>query len=754
MIPAEIALTDGRMLEVQLESFSVRQLALTLAGGAAPLSVDRVAYVAFRKTGDTQPATDDTMLCAYRIHLAGGHLLVVRMRGVDAEGGTLGFYSWPVDSESEIRARFIYRAAVQMLEEDTLTGDLLVSAGHVSERDVAEALATQQVRLGTILAEQANIPADLLEAAAEQQKLKHTLIGVLLIDAGLATPAQVESALAEQARRRDRKLGEILVDHGAIREDSLIEVLGRKFKLPIVDLSTFAIDPAAAHAIPREVIERYGVLPIAADGRRVTIAISDPLVRDLHNILGFTLRTKRFVQVLAPASQLREHVAAFLARPVPANRTLAPTAPAEPGTETAPILRSTLKRPEPAVSPEPPENENETIGLANQIILDGFKAGASDIHIEPNGDENNVVVRFRVDGDCRTHMELPPATRATLIARLKILANLDISERRKPQDGKIRFKLPDRWIELRVATIPTVGGNEDVVMRILAGSKPLPIDQAGLSTMNLYNLRQIIAQPYGLFLCVGPTGSGKTTTLHSVLGAMNTPDTKIWTAEDPVEITQAGLRQVQIQHKVGMDFATVLRAFLRADPDVIMVGEMRDKETASIGVEASLTGHMVLSTLHTNGAPETVSRLLDMGLDPFNFADALLGVLAQRLARRLCKECRRRGPMTEADYDQFAERYGQRDWFTLNGPWTSAKTMWTAQGCPKCNGTGYKGRVALHELMTLDDDLKPFIQQRKPVAELRLAAAAKGMRSLVQDGIEKVLAGDTDLAQVLSVCSK
>lgn len=746
MIEAELALTDGRTLAVQLESFSARQVLITMVGGAPPLPIDKIAYIAFFRGVHPKPVTREAALCAYRLHLAGGHMLVVRLRADDISGMNLGFYAWPVDSESPFRTTFVYRDAVHMVEDNELTGDLLVAAGEVTGADVEGALAEQQVRLGTLLHEREHIPMDLVEAAAAEQATKHARIGEVLIAAGLATQEQVDAAVAEQVRRRDTRIGEILVGKGAMSEDMLVQLLGRKFNLPIVDLTTYPIDPAAITALPREIIERYGVLPIAMDARRVTVAISDPLVRDLHNILGFTLRTRRFTQVLAPASQLRRHVAAFLAG------TPVPRPPIAPGHGKKP---SASPSPNDGRQPEvSPEVENETIGLANQIILDGIRAGASDIHIEPNGEEGKVVVRFRVDGECRLHIELPPSSRATLTARLKILANLDISERRKPQDGKIRFRVQDKWVELRVATLPTVNGNEDVVMRILAGSIPLPVDKIGLSTLNLYNLRQIIAQPYGLFLCVGPTGSGKTTTLHSVLSALNTPDTKIWTAEDPVEITQAGLRQVQVQPKGGMDFATALRAFLRADPDVIMVGEMRDKETASIAVEASLTGHLVLSTLHTNGAPETVGRLLDMGLDPFNFADALLGVLAQRLARRLCKECKRQTSMSQDDYDHLSGRFGDAAWVALVGPWSETQRMWTAVGCPTCAGTGYKGRVALHELMVVDDALKPLIQQRRPVAELRVVASGRGMQSLVQDGISKVLAGDTDLAQVLSVCSR
>ncbi|MBI5410520.1 MAG: GspE/PulE family protein, partial [Nitrospirae bacterium] len=281
-------------------------------------------------------------------------------------------------------------------------------------------------------------------------------------------------------------------------------------------------------------------------------------------------------------------------------------------------------------------NDNAIVRLAYKIIADAYRMGASDIHIEPYGEKSEAEVRYRVDGNCIEYMKIPASNRRAIVSRLKIMANLDIAERRKPQDGKIKFRLGEnKEIELRVATIPTSGvGNEDIVMRILAASEPLPLDKMGFSERNLRELKAIAEKPYGIILCVGPTGSGKTTTLHSVLGYINKPDTKIWTAEDPVEITQDGLRQVQVQPKIGFTFAMAMRAFLRADPDVIMVGEMRDKETADTGIEASLTGHLVLSTLHTNSAVETVTRLLDMGCDPFSFADAMLGVLAQRLCRR------------------------------------------------------------------------------------------------------------------------
>jgi type II secretory ATPase GspE/PulE/Tfp pilus assembly ATPase PilB-like protein len=375
--------------------------------------------------------------------------------------------------------------------------------------------------------------------------------------------------------------------------------------------------------------------------------------------------------------------------------------------------------------------------------------------VEPNGKEGKVRVRFRIDGDCVSYQELPAVHRGAVVARIKIMALLDISERRKPQDGKIRFKIGDRNVELRVATIPTVNGNEDVVLRILAASKPRPLAEMGLSQRNLAAMTHLVQQPYGLVLCVGPTGSGKTTTLHSALAAINTMDRKIWTAEDPVEITQAGLRQVLVHTKIGFTFAHAMRAFLRADPDVIMVGEMRDHETASTAVEASLTGHLVLSTLHTNSAPETITRLLDMGLEPFSFADALLGVLAQRLARALCTSCREVRQGTKEEYADLDRAYGpglleKEHGITPN----EAFLTWHPKGCNACGHTGYKGRTAIHELLVNDDTIRALMGRKASVEQIRAHAIGSGMRTLMQDGVEKCLSGATDLQQVQAVCSR
>jgi len=401
------------------------------------------------------------------------------------------------------------------------------------------------------------------------------------------------------------------------------------------------------------------------------------------------------------------------------------------------------------------ENDNAIVRLANQIIADAYRQGASDIHVEPYGEKRETLVRFRVDGDCFEYMKIPQSYRRAIVSRLKIMASLDIAERRKPQDGKIKFKLSDnKEIELRVATIPTSGFNEDVVMRLLAASEPLPLDKMGFSDRNLAGIKEIAAKPYGIILCVGPTGSGKTTTLHSVLGFINTPDIKIWTAEDPVEITQYGLRQVQVQPKIDFTFAAAMRAFLRADPDVIMVGEMRDKETAEIGIEASLTGHLVMSTLHTNSAVETITRLLDMGCDSFSFADAMLGVLAQRLTRRICKDCKEQYVGTAIEYEEIRQGYGPEHWDKLGIPQDNTFRLARGKGCETCNRTGFKGRVALHELLLGSDKIKHMIQTKARTEEMLQAAIAAGMTTLMQDGVQKTLLGHTTFKEVKAVAIK
>ncbi|HSO36700.1 MAG TPA: ATPase, T2SS/T4P/T4SS family, partial [Labilithrix sp.] len=604
-------------------------------------------------------------------------------------------------------------------EKDAPLGEMLVESGLLGSQSLRRGVDTQSanrnVPLGQLLIENGDIDGAGVATAMALQARRKLRIGQILVEAGLASEEAIERALGEQKLRKGRRLGEVLVEMGVVREVDLTVTLGKKFQLRVVDLEEYRIDPAAAGQVPRELIVKYGVLPVESSAASLTVAISDPLAIDAIEFLRFHVK-RRIDEVLVTPSQLKRFVEEYLLR------SSVDSLP-QSGHHIGNLLRD--MRTEDAAAGAEVEEEDDvrdvTVGEAdggivkvvNQIIIDAFRREASDIHIEPNGKDRDVAIRFRVDGECFAYQGVPAAYRNQLIARIKIMAGLDISEHRKPQDGKIRFRLGDRTIELRVATLPTVNKNEDAVLRILASSKPLPLERMGLDARNLREVRAAIRQPYGLILCVGPTGSGKTTTLHSALGDINTADTKIWTAEDPVEITQPGLRQVQVSAKIGLTFASAMRAFLRADPDVIMVGEMRDHETASTAVEASLTGHLVLSTLHTNTAPETITRLLDMGLDPFSFGDSLVAIVAQRLTRSLCVKCRSSERGSDADFAELRRGFDEEtlatQFHTSFGP---DFRVWRARGCEACANTGYKGRLALHEVLVSNDAIRALIAQK------------------------------------------
>lgn len=721
------------------------------------LRVESLAYIAFHSAPDALPS-GESGLERYKLSVVGGEQLTVQA-APSAVSHPLGFLAYPVGLDTPFRVLFVYRHGVLAREKDAPLGAMLVSAGVLGkgelERGVAAQVAARNVPIGQILVEMKKVDKETVDEAAELQNRKRLRIGQVLVEAGLVNEADIEQALGEQKKRKGKRLGEMLVELGLLRERDLSLTLASKFDIPFVNLDEVAINAEAATQVGKELIQKFGVMPLDIDPRTLTVAISDPTSIDALEALR--VRSQRRIQeVMVTPSQLKDAVARYLAHENAAAFSSEATVTAILQGLTGDNVRGAeIEDDDAKEAGSPREDEGGIIKLVNQIILDAYRRGASDIHIEPNGKEQPTRVRFRIEGDCILYQELPPIVRNALVSRVKIISKLDISEKRKPQDGKIRFKLSDRQIELRVATIPSVNNNEDVVMRILASSKPLPLERMGLSARNLVELKRVAAQPYGLILCVGPTGSGKTTTLHSVLGYLNTVDMKIWTAEDPVEITQPGLRQVQVQPKIGFTFATAMRAFLRADPDVIMVGEMRDHETAATAVEASLTGHLVLSTLHTNSAPETITRLLDMGLDPFSFGDALVAVLAQRLARTLCPQCKVRTPGSQEEYREITALYGAElfeedlgikfgDGFQLARP----------RGCEACGNSGYKGRVGVHELLVGDPGIKRAIAEKAPVDKIRTLAIEAGMRTLLQDGIQKVLAGVTDMKQVLAVCSK
>ncbi len=403
----------------------------------------------------------------------------------------------------------------------------------------------------------------------------------------------------------------------------------------------------------------------------------------------------------------------------------------------------------------PSESDSVIVQIVNRMIAEAFAKRASDIHIEPDTVDHHVTVRFRIDGECISYEQFPYAYRAAIVSRIKIMANLDITEKRLPQDGKVRFTVPNFGdIELRVATMPTHGGVEDVVLRILTRGSIMTLEELNMSAEDLSQFLKILKKPYGLVLIVGPTGSGKTTTAHAALQILNKPNVKIWTAEDPVEITQKGLRQVQIHHKIGLNFGNAMRSFLRSDPDIILVGEMRDYETAKMGIEASTTGHLVMSTLHTNNAPETIVRLLDMGIDPIAFADSLLCILAQRLVRRLCPRCKKAYHPSREEYDDIVRSFDEKLFSRLGVAYDDRFTLYKPCGCEACNDTGYRGMSGLYELLTATDEIKHMIISRKPMLALRRISMSQGMKTLLQDGVVKVLRGETDLPEVLSVCMR
>jgi type II secretory ATPase GspE/PulE/Tfp pilus assembly ATPase PilB-like protein len=398
------------------------------------------------------------------------------------------------------------------------------------------------------------------------------------------------------------------------------------------------------------------------------------------------------------------------------------------------------------------ESSSQVVKFVDQVLVTAFRNGVSDIHVEPSVVSRKTTIRFRNDGVCHEYIQVPNSMAPAIVSRLKIMADLDIAEKRLPQDGKIKVKRKGiQEFELRISTMPTAGRFEDAVLRILTRTKTINIDDIGLNNRNLEVLKKLISRPYGMVLCVGPTGSGKTTTLHASLAHINNPEVKIWTAEDPVEITQAGLRQVQVKPKIGLDFAKIMRGFLRLDPDIIMIGEMRDRETAAIAIEASLTGHLVFSTLHTNNAPETLTRLLDMGMNPLNISDAFLGVLAQRLVRRLCKDCIEKYVVSREEFEDIRTDYGKAAFKSLMVEYNSNFKLYRSQGCEKCSGSGYKGRLGIHELIEGSPEIKLLIKRQATSHDLAKQAAKQGTTTLKQDGIQKVFQGITDIKEVRRV---
>lgn len=796
----DIQLADGRVMHERLVEFEPGMGSVVLRR-QPPHGITRVGFAKIRCIKLTHPVNyipDAAVLLGVGATERGVNngkpFMVTLTDGSKMTGTTLGFvqdetglFLFIVEADAtQVINCFVPAEQIEDVQIGPLLGEMLVEKQVVSADALALAL-NQQValrngRVGTYLAERAIISAEQLTLALQaQEKRPNVRLGEILIEAKLITSEQLGEALRIQAGQRGRRIGEILIEMGAVSMRLIQFAMSDKLGIPYVNVREFKIGAGALEAIDTAFAIRYQVLPLLRIGATLVVAVEDPLLMDFTQELrlnaGMTI-----APVIANPPDLKARIAREYSnlegrsgegRSGTATTDMSgPNATARSSNHaqtkvadlTNQLARETeqFNRSSREVAVDSRVTENTLVKLINKIIIEAHGQGASDIHIEASAGKSGTRIRLRKDGELEDYLDLPQAYSNALVSRIKVMAELDISERRHPQDGKIDFgKHGPLSIELRVAIIPTANNLEDVVLRILGGVEPLPLDQVGFSAADLGKLAKMIVRSYGLILVCGPTGSGKTTTLHSLLREINRPDIKIWTAEDPIEITQPGLRQVQVHSKIDWTFAAAMRAFLRADPDVIMVGEMRDAETTKIGIEASLTGHLVFSTLHTNSAAESVVRLLDLGMDPFNFADALVGILSQRLARKLCANCKQAHLASAAEIADLCEEYCSETkldpaavidrWQTDFGK-DGHLTLRKAVGCDACKD-GYKGRVVVYELLTSTPQVKHLIRTRGSVPELFAAAQEGGMLSLRQHAIEKVLLGVLDVVGARTVSS-
>ncbi|MDL1972920.1 MAG: type IV-A pilus assembly ATPase PilB [Deltaproteobacteria bacterium] len=554
-------------------------------------------------------------------------------------------------------------------------------------------------------------------------------LGERLIKAGIITQAQLDRALEEQKISGGR-LGYNLIRLGYIDEETLVSFLAKEFGLDTIKLRKIDIDQSLISLIPQQVAERYQVIPVSKDGNKLVVATSDPFNIFILNDLEFITEHK-IELVLAEELAVREAIDRYYGSPIPPEIL-------EELREEVPIEIRRREKEELDLEKLHAE-EAPVVKLVNHILINAIKKKASDIHIEPYKDE--LRVRYRIDGVLHDFMNMANRLEPSLTARLKIMAALDIAEKRRPQDGRIEIKVGQRDIDIRVSIIPTLYG-EKTVLRLLDKSSGIKgMEELGLSKEELNKFLWAIKRPYGMILVTGPTGSGKTTTLYAVLNKLNSKEVNILTAEDPVEYTLEGINQVQINEKIGLTFSSALRSFLRQDPDIIMVGEIRDLDTADIAIKAALTGHLVLSTLHTNDAPSTITRLLDMNIEPFLVSSSLIAIIAQRLVRVICPHCRERVRVRP----ELLTKVG----FSPE----EAKTIkvYQGKGCSSCNYTGYRGRVALFEILIVSDAIRNAILARESADKIREIAISEGMKTLRASGLEKIKIGITTIEEVLRV---
>jgi type II secretory ATPase GspE/PulE/Tfp pilus assembly ATPase PilB-like protein len=660
-----------------------------------------------------------------------------------------GFYGSYLDLDNPYRSAFFTNLGVKSRRQLNFLGTILEEQGMVSRETLEEVIQDynniKKKRIGETIAQRHNLEQGKIENVIRRMqkagKIPSTArVGDILIASKLVTQEQLEDAIAQQVIEKNKKIGALLVERNHINADQLLSALAIKFQLDFINLDDMEPSNEALQAMPLALVTQMKILPIADNGDHLLIATSNPAE---HADLGDTLRfitNRRIKFVVAPSGQIAAAIEKYYTRDEEKVEDII-------GEMTEDVVAVEDASDTSFVD----ETDSQIIKLVNKILINAYKKDASDIHLEPGTGKDPLAVRYRVDGLCHLSHEVPAGYKKALLSRLKIMSNLDITERRKPQSGKIVIRYKDKKIEYRLETTPTVGGNEDAVLRVLSKSEPIPLKSIGFSPRDQKVFEDVVSRPGGMILCVGPTGSGKTTTLHSALSYINTPDRKIWTAEDPVEITQKGLRQVQVNAKIGFTFQEALRSFLRSDPDVIMVGEMRDQETAKTAIEASLTGHVVFSTLHTNNAPETLVRLVEMGMDRISFSEALAAVIAQRLARKLCKKCRKSFKPNKEQFEKLKMAYGA-EWFEKHGMAAEKQAFKQKKGCRECDQIGYRGRTAIFEMLENTDRIKKGIKEKASIEELRQMAMENGMRTLRMDSVTKVFQGVTELDEILRVC--
>ncbi len=541
-------------------------------------------------------------------------------------------------------------------------------------------------------------------------------IGEILIRGGLITPEQLDEALARQ-RAEGGKLGQILVRTLVLTEEDIGRTLAEQKGYPFISLTVYAVDRSAVSMIPERIARRRLVLPVGFDGTSIVLAMADPL--DIEAIDDVKLQTGMSVNpVVASATQIQYAIDKYIASADAVQDIL--LADDEPvpdevltGDEDVPIVR-----------------------LVNQLIREGVADDASDIHIEPS--DKGVRIRYRIDGVLHEVMQLPLSAKAGLISRIKVMADMDIAERRRPQDGRIAVMVDGRAIDFRVATLPTPQG-ESIVIRILnQDDRVHSLEDLGMSATHLEIVQRFLSRPYGAVLVSGPTGSGKTTSLYAGLLMLNEESRKIITIEDPIEYQIGGITQMAVNPGIGLSFSRLLRTVLRSDPDIVLVGEIRDPETAEIAIRAALTGHLMLSSIHTNDAPSTLTRLVDMEVAPYVTSSALVGVIAQRLARRLCPACKKKVRTSKAQLEAIGFSAEEAATVKPYGP----------VGCDECFGTGYRGRIGLFEIMEMTDDVRRLFLKQAPSEQLRDAALANGMQTMRRDALDKVAQGVTSIDEI------